>query len=400
MVFDKNNILTLALNNELVCQVVPSNSKLLYCRLTVKYGALYDGTLPGKAHFLEHLLLEVNAGNRKTDKYFLGGATGFEQTTYTLICSNDTMNLYKAIDTLFGISIGSTIENANVEKVRQDIIQEYVGFTNTLDSELFGRLVVDSNLHASLPIGHMESIKQITFEDVRGAFNEGYHRKSMRLFIVGADVTACNHIKNYRNSPIGSIKNADSVRITEVDNKSVAEATESSQTSCDIFILSEKNNYSYIYTDLLDCLALTLIEELIITQSKLKLTHDNISTSMVKYSHSHKYYRVTLLKDKLFTYGMPAFCLLDSLVLNNETLDIIGKILSAYTSELEKHDVSEYSILRHLSECFVYGQPMYDNTDLLLQLFEIHPSDVLIYTKNILKSNKKFHYYLGEMERL
>lgn len=120
----KSNIQNIVLDCGLNFKLASLESNLKYMALAVKYGAKSDNKYIGTAHFLEHMLLEFETSDYNIDTdFFIKGTTNINQTVFTVVCVE--RNFTQALNILKNIAFGYTLNEINMEKVRNDIIREY-----------------------------------------------------------------------------------------------------------------------------------------------------------------------------------------------------------------------------------------------------------------------------------
>lgn len=170
-----------------------------YASLTAGFGSVDvqfeapDGstrTVPaGVAHFLEHKMFE-DPESPVLDRFARLGAsanayTSYEVTSYLFSCAD---SFWEALDLLLGFVQEARFTPAGVEKEKPIIEQEirmgldspHRTVVHNLRQLLFRRHPVREDVAGSL-----ESLRQITFEDLELCYRAFYHPSNLVLFVAG-----------------------------------------------------------------------------------------------------------------------------------------------------------------------------------------------------------------------
>lgn len=169
-----------------------------YATFTTRYGSIdrsfkIDGQLfnvpDGIAHFLEHKMFEEEDGDI-FNRFAMQGAqvnafTSFDRTTYLF---SSTQNVKENLNTLLDFVQHPYFTDENVEKEKGIIAQEIRMYDDNPDWRLYFGLI--QSLYSNHPIhidiaGSVESIYQITKEQLDLCYQTFYHPSNMVLFIVG-----------------------------------------------------------------------------------------------------------------------------------------------------------------------------------------------------------------------
>lgn len=169
------NLKILKLNDTLKCYIENFENKLnyIYFTLVVKCGSLNDDLYSGEAHFLEHMLLEFNRKEIYNDVlYKIKGTTSLDKTVFMLACENNMNDIEKILMMMEDIIQGKYLFQGNIESVRRDIIKEYNEeiLNNVFYSNMYRTVFKLSQTAESLPIGNIEDIKKITYDDINKFF--------------------------------------------------------------------------------------------------------------------------------------------------------------------------------------------------------------------------------------
>lgn len=168
----------------LLCNYELNYSESIHIALIVKQGAYSDDNLPGTAHFLEHMLMEIREDIWVTD-LLMKGTTSFEYTKYELSLKADYMEFISALSIIKGIVYGEFLNPYLLEKVRTDILDEYNAKIQNSTFKMESDLIKRIGLCHFMPIGEEKKILEITYADIISSFNKGYKLPNMKLCIVG-----------------------------------------------------------------------------------------------------------------------------------------------------------------------------------------------------------------------
>lgn len=204
------------LDNGLQVYILPKKGfQKTYATFTTRYGSIdrefrVNGQLvkvpDGIAHFLEHKMFEEEEGDI-FNTFAIQGAqtnafTSFDRTTYLF---SSTENIEKNLETLLNFVQHPYFTDENVEKEKGIIAQEIRMYDDNPDWRLYYGLL--RALYQQHPIridiaGTVESIYQITKEQLYTCYETFYHPSNMVLFIVGGvePNTIINLIKKNQSS--------------------------------------------------------------------------------------------------------------------------------------------------------------------------------------------------------
>ncbi|MDM8534374.1 pitrilysin family protein [Clostridiaceae bacterium HSG29] len=143
----------------------------------------------GIAHFLEHKIFEESEGNI-FEKFALLGAnvnayTKFESTTYNF---STVDNFYEALKLLIEFVQKPYITEENVEKEKGIIEQEIKMYLDDADWKVYFnalKAIYENNEVREDIAGSVESIKEITKDDLMECYNYFYSPANMIIFVVG-----------------------------------------------------------------------------------------------------------------------------------------------------------------------------------------------------------------------
>lgn len=192
---------TEVLDNGLTVYLLPKNDyHKTYGLFTTNYGSIDNEFIPlgsseftrvpdGIAHFLEHKMFEKEDG----DVFQAFGRQGasanaFTSFTKTSYLFSTTDQVEKNLETLLDFVQAPYFTEETVEKEKGIIGQEIQMYQDDSDWRLFfgilGNLYPKHPLHIDIA-GTVESIDQITAEDLYTCYHTFYHPSNMTLFVVG-----------------------------------------------------------------------------------------------------------------------------------------------------------------------------------------------------------------------
>ncbi|MBS3678757.1 insulinase family protein [Ornithinibacillus massiliensis] len=187
--------------------------------LTAKFGSIdtyfspLEKKIPiqvpdGIAHFLEHKMFESKQGDVlhsfAKEGATINAITNFTRTSYTL---STTTNIYKNISTLLDFVQDAYFTDLMIKKEKRIIEQEIKMYDNNPDWR--ARFKILENMYNNHPAkndiaGTIDSINQITKEDLYACYDTFYHPNNMLLFVIGPVVPdeLIKHIKNNQENKI------------------------------------------------------------------------------------------------------------------------------------------------------------------------------------------------------
>ena len=171
-------------------------SDVIRISLVVKVGSLMeDDNQAGIAHFIEHMciynsnFLDKNKENKEVNKNKLMlGYTNFEETVYFLKCK--VSQLKDALSTFKDIIMGCNIVISSMNQVEEELRFEIIDKSKTpefrLQQAILPELVGIRKLKDKLPLGKLECVHNLSFEDVQKFHNKWYKPENSAVFIVGS----------------------------------------------------------------------------------------------------------------------------------------------------------------------------------------------------------------------
>jgi len=171
-----------------------------YATFTTKYGSIDNHFVPlgadapvrvpdGIAHFLEHKLFEKE-GYDVFEKFSENGASSNAFTSFTRTCYlfSTTSDVEANLEILLDFVQEPYFTEETVEKEKGIIEEEIKMYDDNADFRVYFGIL--NNLYVNHPIkidiaGTVESIYEITADDLHVCYNTFYHPSNMILFVVG-----------------------------------------------------------------------------------------------------------------------------------------------------------------------------------------------------------------------
>jgi zinc protease len=186
-----------------------SQKNMIRISLVVKAGSLMENDNEiGIAHFIEHMCIYNNyrflyeqQSNNNVRNSLLIGYTNFYETVYSINCKSEELNNYLPI--FKNILSGDNILKSNINHIKHEVIDEISRETCTANYKLkeiiLPEIVNKKIFKNKLPLGNLESIKNISYESIMKFHSNWYKTQNSALFIVG-QTEECNVkdlIENY-----------------------------------------------------------------------------------------------------------------------------------------------------------------------------------------------------------
>lgn len=192
---------TETLDNGLKVTLLPKNDfHKTYSLFTTNYGSIDNSFIPlgksekvtvpdGIAHFLEHKMFEKEEGDifHVFGKYG-ASANAFTSFTRTSYLFSSTNYVLENVATLLDFVQEPYFTKETVDKEKGIIAQEIQMYDDEPDWRLFFGIVGNMYLHHPIHIdiaGTVESIMEITAEDLYESYHTFYHPSNMNLLVVG-----------------------------------------------------------------------------------------------------------------------------------------------------------------------------------------------------------------------
>ncbi len=203
------------LSNGLLINVIPKSGNNIYVTFITRYGSYHNSFIPygqkeyydapmGVAHFLEHKVFEQKEGEDPFSFYTKNGADANASTSYIRTCYlfSGPDCVHENLEYLLDFVQNPYFTDENVEKEKGIIEQEIKMYEDIPYWKLYERTLYNSfhNHPIRYPIaGTVESISQITKEDLYTCYNTFYHPSNMFITVVG-DVKPEEIIETIKNN--------------------------------------------------------------------------------------------------------------------------------------------------------------------------------------------------------
>lgn len=160
--------------------------KKMYLALSVNAGSAMElKEEAGIAHFLEHVQMSFFETN--SIEYFCSAHTDFYSTTYYFDLWEDTFS--EIIRIIQKIILGDYIEQADMEKVRTDVMKEHTQYYKTHQEADFLWLLKGSEYEKHYSIGDKECIAMFQKSDLQAFYENHYYLDRMGIIWIAAPET-------------------------------------------------------------------------------------------------------------------------------------------------------------------------------------------------------------------
>ncbi|WP_145325592.1 M16 family metallopeptidase [Paenibacillus xylanexedens] len=158
---------------------------------SVSYGSIHDAALPGRAHFLEHMMF-YNPDRQPVKPLFhtLGASTSaltrYDVTTYQLACTGE---LKRSLELFTGMLAAPYFTPTHVEQERATIHQElsmYADQPSWLALQQLTQMMYGNNHPIAMDVaGTPDSLYRITPDELSDAYNTRYVTGRMAVAVAG-----------------------------------------------------------------------------------------------------------------------------------------------------------------------------------------------------------------------
>lgn len=180
------------LTNGLSVHIFPeSQFHHTFMSCTVPYGSIHDSGLPGRAHFLEHMMF-ANPDQQPVKPIFhaLGASTSaltrYDVTTYQLACTGE---LEKSIDLFMHMLASPYFTPMHIEEERAAILQELSMFADQpswQSLQQLTRMMYGEQHPIALDVaGTQDSVHLVTPDVLYEAYNTHYVTSQMSVTVIG-----------------------------------------------------------------------------------------------------------------------------------------------------------------------------------------------------------------------
>jgi hypothetical protein len=392
-----DNLIVSNLKHGIRCYAMEAKFDLsyVYFILVIKRGALADKTFFGEAHFVEHILLDFDRQNLYKNKieYAVIGTTGFDKTIFRLSCKNIKKDIEKLIIIIKNIITGKYLVKDNIDDIRKDIINEYNNkvLDNIEHSKMYKNLFTLLKLSNSLPIGNINDINRIKYEDLVSYFNKNYKPENMAVIALG----------NFNSKAM--IKKIDKVFSNDffIDNIGFFEEKKinfnkvhrlykknsSNTLFIHVFILNIID-YNVVNSKLTESIVITFMEE-ILDEILDKIVND-VKIEISQFSYRNRFIHITVLPKKSTNDLEKKIKIVCSKILKyldtKKCNKLLDKIFIAYYDFFHQQSIDVLQQLNQIIEAFLYNKEIYNDNDLILNLQGLSKKDVLLELNRILKN--------------
>lgn len=374
------------------CKYIPELCDVTHLALAVKYGSNND-ILNGTAHFLEHMLLEFNSSDISYHSNFsIIGTTMLDHTVYTISFTTNHLCFREALFILQDISSGANLKKEHLEKVRQDLVDEYVRVTNQATYHMYKELFEKYHISEKYPLGTLDNIKKISYKDLIVAYKSGYNNTNMCLSVVGAPYKWMSQINTIFKCP-GYGRNESRQKKPNIKTDDIFGGPPTLDY-VHVFFKVDTNILSLKNHEIIESIAITLIEELF----KLIINKADMEAfpSVIRFDRTNYFIRY-LFKNDNYTESYINEVIHDVLCLlrrDEQLSNLINEIIKEYNLLLNNEEFNSYNYNKHLVECFLYDLNEYRNEDLLEELNNITPRDVLLFSVSLISTCGHFIYFM------
>lgn len=326
-------------------------------RLIVGAGSEYE-SIPGVAHFTEHMHLAFDRmGLLENHEIFtLSGQTHLNCTLYEFNCSNEEKSLHIVFNIINNIIDGRYLKEQYIEFIRNDIIQEYKTLNKNSDSYQNFNLIAPE---ISLPIGNMECIRKITFQDICDYHILHYNNAPVCVCISGC----CDENRIIR---LGLQFFSYQHKISSISKKNEI------QEKINIYILRE--NSISIYIPIMDRITLrdralidicSAVIENIFDETKEVL----IKAQVLRYNEKLQYVKIVIggASENIGEYQK--IC---ALIVRKLSLELITHIRNLYKAYIhENFSITNEDAILEMTNCFLYGTACSDKDRYISELKNI-----------------------------
>nr|WP_297932351.1 insulinase family protein [uncultured Lachnoclostridium sp.] len=174
-------------NIKLTCYFIQSNqdSELFSSSLLVKVGSLCDPkNKSGLAHYVEHMNMNFDKFNLEEMDGFMNcfAYTNYYATVYEM--TSNSRKIEQSLIIIKNILNGNYLLEEKLEAVRKDIIKEW-NRTNRMCKGLISNALFHNSIYEEqAPLGNINDINSITFDDIKDFFAKWYVQQNIELQII------------------------------------------------------------------------------------------------------------------------------------------------------------------------------------------------------------------------
>ena len=367
---------------------------ICYVSLIVWNGSLKDRGRYGIAHFLEHMLMQMDyEGYGVGDDFSCVGTTSFEYTKYVISTHNEMGNILNAIRIILDIFRGTHLLPDNMEKVRQDIVNEYNVVSESPFFEVYRSFVKKLGISEYMPIGNLHDIRCITYMDIIENFKSGYSVENAHIIILGGEKEWGERIwKKIVENDFKVMPQNSSLRVPTSLNRNYKNIKENGTV---IFLKLKYVCTDTVYYDLVESMALTFLEELFKEMGKIQ--ESDIFVDIFQPIKDFRYIRITVRKKINLNCIYNVYKkIVNRLILKKDIERLLEDLKNEYNNILKKNEYG-YQYIQHLIYSYIFDRKSYTNHD-LMQYIEAESKkvfdDIIQFSISNLKDPQYYIYYL------
>lgn len=351
---------------------IKNENENVFCSLTVRAGSLCD-IVHGTAHFVEHLLLSFvkKYGINYEKEIPVTGKTSFDRTSYYFACNKTKLG--EVINFIKIIIEGMYLREEYFETVKNDILNEYEFCNDIIQREQRFLSKVSGTLNSFIPIGTIDSIKSVSFGDIKNYFNKEYRLDNMLMIICG-DVEN-GFIDEQINLPINRIEKVNSQLIMKKQYNSNIKVNNDIEIFFPILYIPFINN-----GEIYDYLLVLLITHILSDFS----SNEMIYVGIKEYTKNIRYVNIKVNRE-ISIYKLLSFLRNRMLGIQKQKIDIewikneiINKLI---------FQINGPRMLDRIEDFYIYDMNYYDIYDAIQHLHSLCFNDIKIVISNLLKMN-------------
>ena len=276
-----------------------NSNKAFLCQYIINSGSNNDPAKKnGLSHLTEHFLIH---SFRKCNfsKYIIHGFTGFYYTNYYWYTDNivEAKNSFQAFETVINNSKEFQRDEKLFIDTKKEVEEEIIFYAKKIDNlaKVISALTDDSKVN-SLPIGSVEDVRNIEFDDLVDYLHKHYIPTNVHKFFF--DKT--NEITNLTRLGVHSIQNKIFHTVTATSYKALEGSDIQTLDVHLIYRAMDKNTIKIIFKDIFtDSLEEIILGEIFMMQTceyvkKMMHSEVNITYEIIFISKHKIYYALTI----------------------------------------------------------------------------------------------------------
>ena len=158
---------------------------LVYLVLSVKVGSFQDGFQKGIAHLLEHCNMSLEKYQRNPFSFCYRGRAYTNHYSTNYIFAFQKEGIGDVFDRLQRLLLGEFLNPDQLSEIKQDIRKEWQKKEENMDYQGLKLFFEDTDYLLFLPIGKMDLVSGLSFEEVEQFFFHWYTPERMAVLLVG-----------------------------------------------------------------------------------------------------------------------------------------------------------------------------------------------------------------------